>query len=252
MECARSAALAGLRVTLVERSSALGGTPALVASSGQREPFGLVSRWLEDRLAELEVDVRLGVEGTAELVLASDADVVVLATGARPAPAGEAEISVREVLGGHLPGSGRVVVVDRQGTYPAIDAARFAAERGRPVAIVSEDVFVSPQLGSTGELSPWYQAAAALGIELRPLTTVVAFEPGSVRVRHRFGTQEELLQADCVVAADHELPEDSLYRRLQTTQGGPEVCRVGDCLAPRRVLQAILEGGRAGRTLALP
>jgi 2,4-dienoyl-CoA reductase (NADPH2) len=252
MEAARSAALAGLRVTLVERSPALGGTPALVAASGQREPFGLVSRWLEDRLAELDVEVRLGVEGTAELVLASDADLVVLATGARAAPTPSAEVSVREVLAGQLPGSGRVVVIDRQGTYPAIDAARAAAERGRPVTVVTEDVFVSPQLGPTGELSPWYQAAATLGIELRPLTTVVEVEPGGVRVRHRFGAAQELLQADCVVVADHELPDDSLYRQLRTAARGPVVRRVGDCLAPRRVLQAILEGGRAARALALP
>jgi 2,4-dienoyl-CoA reductase (NADPH2) len=247
MEAARSAALAGLRVTLIERSPALGGTPALVASSGQREPFGLVSSWLAARLAELEVEVRTGLEATAELVLASGADLVVVATGARPAPTVDAEISVREVLGGHLPGSGRVVVIDRQGGYPAIDAARIAAGRGRRVTIVTEDVFVSMQLGSTGELTPWYQAAASLGIELRPLITVVAVEPGGVRLRHRFGILEELLEADCVVVAGHELPDDSLYHELRNARpdGGPEVRRVGDCLAPRRVLQAILEGGRA-------
>jgi 2,4-dienoyl-CoA reductase-like NADH-dependent reductase (Old Yellow Enzyme family) len=247
MEAARSAALAGLRVTLLERSPALGGTPALVASSGQREPFGLVSSWLAARLAELEVEVRTGLEATAELVLASGAGLVVVATGARPAPTVDAEISVREVLAGHLPGSGRVVVIDRQGGYPAIDAARVAAGRGRPVTIVSEDVFTSMQLGSTGELTPWYHAAASLGIELRPLTTVAGVEPGGVRLRHRFGILEELLEADCVVVAGHELPDDSLYQELRKTRadGGPEVCRVGDCLAPRRVLQAILEGGRA-------
>jgi hypothetical protein len=228
----------------------LGGTPALVAASGQREPFGLVSKWLEDRLAELEVEVRLGLEATPELVLGSQADLVVLATGARATPTEGTGPSVREVLAGDLPGSGRVVVVDRQGTYPAIDAARFAAERGRPVSIVSEDLFVSPQLGSTGELSPWYQAAAALGIEMRPLTTVVEVAAAGVRLRHRFGTEEELLEADCVVAADHELPADSLYRSLGGADGGPRLCRVGDCLAPRRVLQAVLEGGQAGRLLA--
>jgi NADPH-dependent 2,4-dienoyl-CoA reductase/sulfur reductase-like enzyme len=247
MEAARSAALAGLRVTLLERSAALGGTPALVASSGQREPFGLVSSWLAARLAELDVEVRAGLEATAELVLASDADLVVLATGARPAPTAGPETSVRAVLAGHLPGSGRVVVLDRQGGYPAIDAARVAAGRGRPVTIVTEDVFVSMQLGSTGELTPWYQAAAALGIDLRPLTAVVGVEPGGVRLRHRYGVIEELLEADCVVVADHELPDDSLYRELRGARphGGPEVRRVGDCLAPRRVLQAILEARRA-------
>jgi len=253
MEAARTVSLAGHRVTLVERSDRLGGTPRLVAASGQREPLGLVSTWLEDRLAELDVEVRLGVEATPELVSASDADLVVLATGARPQPARGDEISVRQVLAGHLPGSGRVVVIDKQGGYPAIDAARFASGGGRPVTIVTEDVFVSPQLGPIGELTPWYQAAAALGIELRPLTTVVEVQPGGVRLRQRYGPEEDWLEADCLVIADHELPEDSLYRRLRDARPAAyELCRVGDCLAPRRVLHAVLEGGRAGRTLAPP
>jgi len=257
MEAARSAALAGLRVTLVERSSSLGGTPRLVASSGQREPFGLVSRWLEERLSELEVDIRLGLTVTPEVVWASDADLVVLAMGARSTPTANGEVTVREVLAGHLPGSGRVVVIDGQGGPAAIDAARAAAERGRPVTVVSEDAFISMQLGSTGELTPWYQGAAALGIELRPLTTVVEVGPAGIRWRHRFGSQVELLEADCVVAADHELPEDSLYRQLRDAvprgdlpRGAPpKICRVGDCVAPRRVLHAVLEGGRVVREL---
>lgn len=258
MEAARVAALAGHRVMLVERSPRLGGTPCLVAASGQRQPFGLVSAWLEDRLQELkeelkeelDVELRLGLEGTAEVVDAAGAELVILATGARPVPAGEGQVSVREALAGQLPGEGRVVVVDRQGGYPAIDVARLAAERGRPVTVVSEDATVSSQLGSTAELSPWYQAAATLGIEMRPLTTVLAATPPEVRLRHRFGAAEEVLKADCVVLADYELPEDSLYRQLRSARPDLSLRRVGDCLAPRRVLQAILEGGRAARELS--
>jgi mycofactocin system FadH/OYE family oxidoreductase 2 len=243
MAAARSSALAGHGVTLVERSPALGGTPRLVASSGQREPFGLVCQWLEDRLAELDVEVRLGVEANVHVIDAAGPDRVVLATGARPGLA-DGLTAVREVLAGALPGTGRVLVIDRQGGYPAIDAARLAAERGRPVTIVSEDAVVSTQLGSTGELTPWYQAAAALGIELRPMTTVLEVAPPRVRVRHRFGTAEEALEADCVVLADYELPDDALYQELRLARPDLPLRRVGDCLSPRRVLQAVLEGGR--------
>ena len=50
-----------------------------------------------------------------------------------------------------------------------------------------------------------------------------------------------------MVLADHELPEDGLYRELRVLEQDLAVRRVGDCLAPRRVLHAVLEGGRAGR-----
>jgi mycofactocin system FadH/OYE family oxidoreductase 2 len=254
MEAALVAARRGHRVTLVERAESLGGAPRAVAASGQREPFGLVSAWRAARLAELDVDVRLRAEATPDVVTGLRPDAVVVATGARTRPieglAGtdlRHVVSVRAALAGDLPGTGRVVVIDRQGSYPAIDAARRAAGAGRPVTVVAEEAVVSSQLGGSGELSPWYREAAALSIELRPFTVVLEALPGSLRLRHRYGTAEDTVAADCVVLADFELPDDELFRRLVTELPGVEVRRAGDCVAPRRVLHAVLEGGRVGR-----
>ncbi|HEY4027820.1 MAG TPA: FAD-dependent oxidoreductase [Candidatus Dormibacteraeota bacterium] len=254
LEAALVAGRRGHRVTLLERAGALGGTPRAVAAAGQREPFGLVSSWRAERLAELDADVRLGVDASPALLAELRPDVLIVATGARPRPAeglpgGDLPhvVSVRDVLAGRLPGSGRVAVLDRQGAYPAIDAARLAAGRGRAVTVLTEDPYVSSQLGATGELSPWYREAAVLGIELRSLAMVREVLPGALRLRHRFGGDDEELEADCVVLADHELPDDDLYRGLLGALPGVEVRRVGDCVAPRRVLHAVLEGGRAGR-----
>ena len=80
------------------------------------------------------------------------------------------------------------------------------------------------------------------------LTIVLDAVPGGLRLRHRFGAAEEELAADCVVLADYELPDDELYRQLAGALPGVEVRRVGDCVAPRRVLHAVLEGGQAGRS----
>jgi 2,4-dienoyl-CoA reductase (NADPH2) len=113
--------------------------------------------------------------------------------------------------------------------------------------VIAEEPVVSSQLGATGELSPWYREAAALGIELRPMTVVAEVMPGALRLRHRFGPATEELPADCVVLADHELPDDALFHELAGALPGVEVRRVGDCVAPRRVLHAVLEGGQAGR-----
>jgi len=254
LEAALVAAGRGHRVMLLERADALGGTPRLVAAARQREPFALVSAWRAARLAEMDVDVRLGAEASAGRLAELGPDVVILATGARPRPAEGLRgggrphvVSVRAALAGRLPGTGRVAVLDRQGGYPAIDCARQAAASGRPVAVLTEDPFVSSQLGATGELGPWYREAAALGIDLRPLTTVVEVRTRSLLLRQRFGTAEDELEADCVVLADHELPADDLYRAMADELPGTEVRRVGDCVAPRRVLHAVLEGGRAGR-----
>ncbi|HEV7466619.1 MAG TPA: FAD-dependent oxidoreductase, partial [Candidatus Dormibacteraeota bacterium] len=255
MEAARLAALRGHRVTLLERSGQLGGAPALVATAPLRVPMGEVGAWLAARLGELDVEVRLGVEATVESVLDAGADVVVLATGGRMRPvegpeaaAGDALVGVRDVLRGRLPGTGRVAVVDREGGHPAIDAAETAAAAGRPVVMVSEDAFVSSRLGATGEFAPWYRRAAALGIELVPQSVVVGAAPGELTLRHRFGDRTRRLEGvDAVVVADHELADDRLHRGLAGRVA--ELHRAGDCLAPRRVLQAVLEGNRVGRAL---
>ncbi|HXM58961.1 MAG TPA: FAD-dependent oxidoreductase [Candidatus Dormibacteraeota bacterium] len=256
LEAALAAACIGHRVTLLERADAVGGTPAAVAAAGQRPPFAVISSWRAARLAELDlVDVRTGVEATPALLAELAPEVVIVATGARPRPpeglAGDLDrvVSVRDALRGRLPGHGRVVVLDRQGGYPAIDAARVAAAAGRPVTVVAEEPVVSSQLGATGEMSPWYREAAALGIELRPMTVVTEIAAGVLRLRHRFGPTTEELPADCVVLADHELADDALYHELAGALPSVEVRRVGDCIAPRRVLHAVLEGGRAGRSI---
>ena len=255
MEAARLAAMRGHRVTLVERGPSLGGTPRLVATAPLRAPMGEVGSWLAARLEELGVEVRLGVEATAESVLDAGAEAVVVATGARRRPvegpeaaAGAAVVEVRDALRGVLPGDGLVVVVDREGGYPAIDAAEAAAAAGRPVVMVSEDAFVSSRLGLTGEFSPWYRRAAALGIEMVPQVVVVGAGPGELILRERFGDRTRRLEAvGAVVVADHELADDALHRALRGRVA--ELHRAGDCVAPRRVLHAVLEGNRTGRLL---
>ena len=50
---------------------------------------------------------------------------------------------------------------------------------------------------------------------------------------------------DLVVPVVHEVPDEDLYFALK--QAGVRVFRAGDCVAPRSMSQAILEGYRAGR-----
>src|SRR5262249_8594857 len=58
---------------------------------------------------------------------------------------------------------------------------------------------------------------------------------------------EDRLEADCVVLADYELPEDTLYRQVRRALPGLEMCRVGGWLAPRRGPFAPLGRGGARR-----
>jgi 2,4-dienoyl-CoA reductase (NADPH2) len=93
MEAARVAALRGHRVTLVERERHLGGTAFF--SQLVYEPNGEFVAWLAAELRRLGVEVRLGVEGTPELVRGFGPDALVIAVGARREPS--------RLAGGELP-----------------------------------------------------------------------------------------------------------------------------------------------------
>lgn len=84
LEAARVAALRGHRVTLIERERRLGGTFHF-ASVVYAENQALVD-WLVTQVRKLPVEVRLGVEATAEGLAALAPDAVVVATGARREP----------------------------------------------------------------------------------------------------------------------------------------------------------------------
>jgi len=64
----------------------------------------------------------------------------------------------------------------------------------------------------------------------------------------RFDRQElRLDDLDLVVDVSPEVPDEALYFALKTS--GARVIRAGDCVAPRYLAQAILEGYRAGREI---
>ena len=84
LETARVAAERGHAVTLLERGDALGGQFRLAGLQPSRGQITDLLAWHARRLDALGVDVRLGVEATADDVAAIGADEVVVATGSRP------------------------------------------------------------------------------------------------------------------------------------------------------------------------
>lgn len=85
MEAARTAALRGHKVTLVERSSRLGGTLFFAALAYAEN--GALLDYLVTQMKKLNIEVRLNTTATPELVRQLGATAVVVATGAeRNAP----------------------------------------------------------------------------------------------------------------------------------------------------------------------
>jgi len=252
LEAARTAALRGRQVILYEREATLGGAVALAAKGPERGELQRIADYLRSELAQLGVEVHTGIEVTAELILAQQPRTVIIATGAHtgtgllPIPGHELPhvTDIRRVLAG-VPVEGQhVVFVDETSSHGVFSAAEKLATAGKSVEIVTEDFYIGRDLVATHDIVLWKQRVLPHGIRLTPHTTVVRIEPGRVMVVDRFAEGERALPADVVVLGTYERPSQELYQALKGRV--PRLFRVGDCVAPRRIEQAILEGRQVG------
>lgn len=256
LECARVAALAGCRVTLLERRAALGGMAAEAAARMPgHERLALLTAWLEAECRSHGVEVSTGTEATIEL-LDAHAGPVVLCTGSRPgrrsyevvAP-GTAVTAADVLAAERLPGDpapGPVVVWDPVGSATGVGVAELLARLGAAVWLVTPDFVAGDQLGRTGDLAPSNVRLARLGVEVVKRSLLRSVEATGVTVEDRFSGERRVIESTLVVDAGHRLGEDSLYRSLTQESPGNSVVLAGDALAPRSVHEAILEGRRAG------
>ncbi|HEY6285510.1 MAG TPA: FAD-dependent oxidoreductase [Ktedonobacteraceae bacterium] len=252
LEAARTAALRAREVVLYEREADLGGTVAIAAKGPGRGELQLITDFLQSELEQLGVEVHTGVEVTAEMILAQHPHTVIIATGAHtgtgllPIPGYDLPhvTDVRRVLAGEPVEGQRVVVVDETDSHGVLSLVELLASAGKNVEVVTEDFYVGRDLVATHELVLWKQRVLQHGIVVTPHTAVVRIEPGKVMVVDRFAEGERELPADIVVLGMYERPSQELYMALKGHV--PSLFRIGDCVAPRRIEQAILEGRRVG------
>lgn len=252
MEAARTAAMRGRRVVLYERETMLGGSVALAAKAPGRGELRLITDYLQAQLEKFEVEIHLGVEVTVEMILEQQPDAVLVATGARtgvgllPIPGHDLPhvTDVRRILRGERIEGQRVVIVDETESHGVLSVAELLAGEGYAVKIVTEDWYVGRDLVATHDMVPWLQRVMAHGVVMTPHTSVTRIQPGQVIVTDRFVEGERAIAADVVVLGVYEQPAQELYYALKGRI--PRLCRAGDCVAPRRIEQAILEGRQIG------
>jgi 2,4-dienoyl-CoA reductase (NADPH2) len=253
LQAAVSAAQAGHRVTVWERSDQPGGQVRWAATVPNRAELGDLVRNLVAECRGFKVEIVYGREATAEAVLAAGADAVVLATGARPgrpwwAPAEDGRIvDVVDVLTGAARPEGDVVVIDEVGAHPATSVAELLADRGCRVELLSPAMQVGQDLGTTLDLETWCYRATAKGIVQTTDSVVVGMEEGDLQVLHHPDGRMRRRGFDTCVLAVPGAADDELYHQLVGRL--PSVHRIGDCVAPRRAHAAVVDGRRVAALL---
>ncbi len=258
MEAACRLAGRGHRVRLAERGQALGGMLATAAGVHGRQRLGAAVGWWRRELDRLGVTVLLEHEVTAaELDQAlGGGERVLLATGSVPGPReyriepGARVMEAADLLAlvssgalDQLP-EGRAVVFDPVGGPVGVGIAELLAAAGRPASIVTPDQVAGTQLAITGDLADANSRLqrAGVGRELRSLLRAVTAE--QVSLEDKWTGEQRVLDCGFVVHCGHRLPEQALYLHR------PGTLRAGDCVAPRTVLEAVLEGRRAADAIS--
>jgi 2,4-dienoyl-CoA reductase (NADPH2) len=233
LEAARVAAQRGHRVRLVERAGRLGGVAAIC---GPAQPL---TEWLVAECARAQVTVELNA--SADRSIPADGEVVVQATGSIP---GVRTYVVHEhalVLdivdlraGAHeLPTDGPIVIFDPIGGPIGI---ALAEQLGHRAVLVTQDNIPGNELSRTGDLAPANVRLAQQGVQIERRSLLREACDGHVVVVDRFTGVPRNIICVAVVDCGFRLPAERLLQaHLQA----------GDCVAPRTVHEAILEGRRA-------
>ena len=141
-----------------------------------------------------------------------------------------------------------VLLYDTIGFHQATSVAELLAERGCQVEIVTGQFYVGGDLGITLDLELWYRRALAKGIKMTANHFLAGLGPNSATIINNYtGQPRQIEQVALAVMATPQTANDDLYIQLQGKV--KELYRVGDCVAPRRVEHAILDGERAARKL---
>jgi 2,4-dienoyl-CoA reductase (NADPH2) len=238
LECARVAALRGRQVLLREAGPVLGGAVNDASLGAGRERLRRLTDWLAAECDRLGVDVRLDSPVRDDEIAAFPGDVVV-ATGSRrrDVPYDVPVFDSRQALRAQLP-EGPVLVLDPVGGPVGVSVAERLASGGRDVRIVTQDPIVGTLLALTGDLADCNTRLQRAGVPRELKSLLRKASSGKATLEDVWtGVQREV---PCAVVVDcgHRLPDET-----------PGEVRAGDCVAPRTVLEAVLEGRRAALAL---
>jgi dimethylamine/trimethylamine dehydrogenase len=273
LECAIVLGKRGFRrVHVIEAEPEIGGVMRWIPRLPGLGEWGRVLNWRAVQLSKLaNVEVITGARLEAQDVREYGAEIVVVATGARwardgrtflthePIPGADSSLPhvltpEQVMLEGKKPSGERVVVYDAEGYFTAAGLAEKLAADGFRVELVTCLDRIAPVCDETLEGPLLRQHLHDVGVAQRAGIVLTRIEAGRVSATDEFGEALEL-GADAVVLCTQRLSNEALYLELKAeekslaAEGIEALYRIGDCVAPRIIAEAIYDGHRLAREI---
>jgi len=249
MEAARVAALRGHEVTLWEKSNALGGNLIPASTPDFKQDYRRLINYLSTQIKKLGVAIEFNKEATLEQIQKMKPEVVFIATGSTPIipeiPGVEKAkvITASDALLGRTEIGESVVVIG--GGLVGCETALYLAQKGKKLTIleildnVASDVIAANRMHLLKLL-------ADTNVRILTETSIAEIMDNSVVIVNKY-VKRSKLENDTVVLAVGSKPNKGLKETLKDK--APEIYFIGDCVEPRKVINAIWEGFRFARLI---
>lgn len=273
LRAALTASRRGHKVSLIERSSELGGQVAWIGRVQSARELSDTVGWLIAQLRDTDVEIYRESEATVDLITEAGYDAVIVATGSThlkhgwsplqparwdgPAMDGTAQpwvYTCGEVLGVAQPlreGKGRrVVVVDTLGGRQGVLTAEYLARIGWQVQFVTQLGQPAPNLAASRDWGKAYGSLRRLGVTFTTDHDLASVGERSVRFLDVYTKEPlEIADLDALVLVNGASAQNRLFHDLRSARKDLECHLIGDALAPRRINDAIFEAELVARKI---
>lgn len=274
MECAMVLGKRGLRnVHLVDAAPHIGGHIPWVTKLPGRHEWRRLIEYREHQLRKLSnVEVILGQSFSVDDALDYGAGIIIVATGShysrngidpydrRPFGLeplfGDRLLTPEQVLRDEAPVGDRVLVVDSDGYFMGPGIAELLASRGHTVTLTTRGKHIGEYQRLTREIPHTLRDLRRLGVRMHTETAVRPVDETRVTLVSPDG--ESTLDVDTIVLVGTRTSDGALYsglidRRRDWADNEISVLyRIGDCVRPNFIADAIFSGHRLGREIDSP
>ena len=237
LEAALVASQRGHSVSLYEKTDHVGGWAAIGCIPPHKEEIRGLIDYYETQLQKCGIAVNYGTKVDKLMIQDKKPDVVIVATGSEPVTPSIPGMdcanvhSFVDILTGEVQAGDTVVIIG--GGQTGLETAEYLAQAGKSVTVIE----MQSAVGADMELFTKVIAMPRLeklNIELVTSTSVTRIDAGRVYCGDRS------FDADTVVLAVGQKADDRLSLEIADT--AKEIYTIGDCVTPRKLLDAIHEG----------
>jgi 2,4-dienoyl-CoA reductase-like NADH-dependent reductase (Old Yellow Enzyme family)/thioredoxin reductase len=249
MEAAVIAAQRGHKVTLFEAENNLGGQLIMAAAPPGKWELERYRQHMINVMQKCGVIIRKGRTATAKTILQNKPDAMVLATGVKPFIPEIPGIQRRKVilafdiLSGKKETGKTVAIIG--GELVGCETAEYLAEKGKRVTVLRRGEEMAADVGPS-QRGPLLERLQRKGVRLMPGVKYEEITAKGLVITNRRG-EKELIRADTVLIAAGSRANNRLEEELKDKV--PSLYVIGDCQEPRKIVNAVEEGERVGRSI---